>query len=96
MLKVSARLLDDFLVRSASLTENRQCTLADQLLGVLNMTYMSYLFYAADDRDFLALDQLVVSIPEICRRIESYWLRGIPYIKMWHDFGLTPTFLHLV
>lgn len=96
MLKVSARLLDDFLVRSASLTENRQCTLADQLLGVLNMTYMSYLFYAADDRDFLALDQLVVSSPEICRRIESYWLRGIPYIKMWHDFGLTPTFLHLV
>lgn len=96
LLKVSLRLVKDYVVRSASgISQNRKTILAGQALESIKPVYGIYLLAEKDNPGFLELDRLVVSCPDLNAYAEAACLiEGIPYVRLWHFNGLTPHFIY--
>ena len=93
MLRVTQRLLTDYAVCQAALSDNRRRILKRMIVLTMYPAYTNYLLYDANDPDFLELDRLVASLPDINVMAEGFKLSGVPFVKLWHDYGLMPRFL---
>ena len=96
LLKVSLRLVKDYLERSVSgISNNRKVILVKQALESVKPVYEIYLLAEKDNPGFRELDRLVVSCPELNAYAEAACIiEGIPYVKLWHYNGLTPHFIY--
>lgn len=97
LLKVSQRVVGDYVNRVANTkSSSRRIILLSQALESVKSVYWMYLLLEPGNPDFLKLDRLVVSCPELNRYAESGCVSsGVPYLKMWHINGITPHFLFM-
>lgn len=95
LLKVSLRLVKDYVQRSAEVSANRKAILANQALESIKPVYWIYLMSDKDNPGFQELDRIILSCPELNTYAEAACtIVGIPYVMMWHISGLTPHFIY--
>ena len=95
LLKVSLRLVKDYVERFSSLSANRKAIIANQALESIKPVYWIYLMADKDNPGFQELDRTILSCPELNVYAEAACvIDGIPYVRMWHTSGLTPHFIY--